>query len=192
MSAIAPLKLFTPEDLLHLPDAVGFELVDGNLVERNMGMESSGIAARIIVLLGKFIFDHKLGLLFGSDAGFQCFPAHPNMVRRPDVSFIRTGRLRDDLPPKGHCLIAPDLAVEVISPNDLAYDVEEKVAQYLAAGVPLVWVVNPPTRSVRIHRPRSSRLGSVSELSVDDAIAGEDVLPGFSIPIEDFFPHTSR
>src|SRR5688572_14271280 len=103
-----------------------------------MGMESSRIGMRIGVLLGAFLRDHPGGLLFGADAGYQCFPKSPSTVRKPDVSFVRSGRLAGNVAPEGHCRIPPDLAVEVISPNDLAYEVEEKVAEYLQAGVPLV------------------------------------------------------
>src|SRR4051795_8542847 len=127
MTIAAPPKLFTPEDLLRLPDAVNYELVDGKLVERNMGMESSRVAARILALIAFFLRDGRQRLLFGADGSYQCFPEAPDKVRRPDVSFIRDGRLPGDRAPEGHCRIPPDLAVEVVSPNDLAYEVEEKV-----------------------------------------------------------------
>lgn len=187
MSTIASTKPITPEEFLIMPDAVNYELVDGNLVERNMGMESSKIAARILVLLGIFMENCNLGHLFTTDASYQCFPDDPSKVRRPDVSFIQFGRLPGERVPRGHCRIAPDLAVEVISPGDLADDVEEKVAQYIRAGIRLIWIVYPSTRTVRVHRPRSSPLGPVSELSEGEAIEGEDVVPGFSCPIAKFF-----
>src|SRR5688572_5220657 len=81
--------------------------------------------------------------------------------------------------PTGHTRIAPDLAVEVISPNDLATEIDEKIAEYLAAGVRLVWVVNPQMKSVRIHRPTDAKLGAISALSEHDKISGEDVLESF-------------
>jgi Uma2 family endonuclease len=187
MTIAAPPRLFTPDDLLRIPDAVNYELVDGKLVERDMGMESSRVAARILALIAFFLRDGRQRLLFGADGSYQCFPDAPEKVRRPDVSFIRNGRLPDDRAPEGHCRIPPDLAVEVMSPNDLAYEVEDKVAEYLGAGVPIVWVVSPNTHSVRIHRPRSSPRGSVSALTSEDAIDGEDVLVGFTCPVRDFF-----
>ncbi|HWE97492.1 MAG TPA: Uma2 family endonuclease [Tepidisphaeraceae bacterium] len=187
MSTLTIAAPVTPQDLLHLPDAVRFELVDGKLVERKMGMESSEIAARIVGLLMLFLRDHAVGRLYGADASYQCFVGSPDKVRKPDVSFIRSGRLPGDRSPKGHCPIPPDLAVEVISPGDLAYEVEEKVAEYLAAGVPLVWVVTPPTRRVRVYRTQPQPRGSVIELALGDAISGEDVLPGFSCPVAHFF-----
>jgi Uma2 family endonuclease len=180
-------SLFTPDDLLRMEDAVNYELVDGKLVERHMGMESSEIAARIVLLIGMFLRSESIGRLFGADASYQCFLKAPKKVRKPDVSFIRSERIPGGQLPTGHCSFRPDLAVEVISPGDLAYEVEEKVAEYLEAGVPLVWIVNPPTRTVRIHRPKSSPGGPIAELSGDDTITGEDVLPGFSCKVSEFF-----
>ena len=187
MTIANPGSVFTPDDLLRMEDAVNYELVDGKLVERHMGMESSEIALRIAFLLALFLRDHRLGRLFGADASYQCFPNAPTKVRKPDVSFIRSERLSSGRAPTGHSPVSPDLAVEVVSPGDLAYELEEKVAEYLQAGVPLVWVVNPPTRTVRIHRPKTSARGPVSELSGDDMITGEDVLADFSCKVSEFF-----
>jgi Uma2 family endonuclease len=187
MSILSPASTVTPEELLAMPASVDFELVDGTLVGRHAGMKPSVIAARIAILIGMFLRDHRLGRLFGADAAFRCFPDAPDKIRKPDVSFIRNGRLPGDQTPTGYCPIYPDLAVEVISPGDLAYEVEEKVAEYLKVGVRLVWVVHPPTRTVRIHRPRASAAGPVSELTGSDAITGEEVLPGFSCNVAEFF-----
>ena len=177
----------TPEDLLKLPDAVKYELVDGRLVERHMGAESSEIALRIALLLGLFLRDHRLGRLFGSDTSYQCFAGDPNRVRRADVGFVRTDRLPDGRAPKGHVRVAPDLAAEVVSPNDTAEDVEAKVDDWLAAGVPLVWVVYPGTRTVRVHRPRTADGGSVADLTGTDVVTGGEVLPGFACRVSEFF-----
>lgn len=187
MSVITQSVPVTPEDLLNLPDAVRYELVDGKLVERNMGLESSEIAARVIFLIALFLKGRTLGRLFDSEASYQCFPNAPASVRRPNVSFIRTSRFEGGRLPKGHSRIPPDLAVEVVSPGDLSYEIEEKVSEYLQAGVRLVWVVHPPTRRVRIHRPQTSPIGIVSELSEKETLTGEEVLPGFSCAVADFF-----
>jgi Uma2 family endonuclease len=187
MSILAPESTVTPEELLAMPDSVDFELVDWKLVERHAGMKSSEIAGRIAGLVGVFIRRHRLGWIFGPDAPYRCFPDAPNKVRKPDVSFIRSGRLPGDQTPSGYCPIHPDLTVEVISPGDLAYEVEEKVAEYLKVGVPLVWVVHPPTRSVHVRRPRSAAAGPVSELAGGDTITGEEILSGFSCNVREFF-----
>jgi Uma2 family endonuclease len=187
MSILSPTSTVTPEELLAMPDGVDFELVDGKLVERHMGMESSEIAGQIFGLLWMFLRDHRLGRLFGADAAYRCFPDAPGKVRKPDVSFIRNGRLPGDQTPTGYCPIYPDLAVEVISPGDLAYEIDEKVAEYLKVGVRLVWTVHPPTRTVRIHRPRSAAAGPISELAGSDTITGEEVLPDFACNVAEFF-----
>ncbi len=183
-SAKAPV---TPDELLTLPDSVNNELIDGNLVERHMGSESSAIAMAIGTILLTFVKANRRGHVFTTDCGYQCFPAFPERVRKPDVSFIQTGRLPGERIPEGHTRILPDLAVEVISPGDLAYEVDEKVEQYLTAGVRLVWVVSPKTRTVRIHRPKDAHHGPIGALAESDHIWGEDILPGFQCPVAEFF-----
>ena len=82
----------------------------------------------------------------------KCFPHAPGMVRRPDVSFIRRGRLPGDVSPDGWIKIPPDLAVEVVSPNDVVEELEEKLEDYQKAGIPLVWVIYPKRRKARVFR----------------------------------------
>jgi Uma2 family endonuclease len=178
---------FTPDDLLRLPDAVNYELVDGKLVERHMGMRSSLVGLQIGKLISVFLDANPMGFAFAADASYQCFADAPEKVRKPDVSFIRKGRLPNDAVPDGHSNVHPDLAVEVLSPNDLAYDVNEKVGEYLKAGVPLVWVVDPHSRTVLIVRSPSSPRGSGNVLTDTETITGEDILPGFAHPVADFF-----
>ncbi len=187
MTTAAIKTVFTPDDLLTLPDAVDYELVDGQLVERHMGSKSSAVALVIGHLLLTFVKHRRLGHVFTTDCGYRCFPAFPDRVRKPDVSFIRTGRLPNERLPEGYVTIPPDLAVEVLSPGDLAYEIDEKVEQHLAAGVKLVWVVNPNTRNVRIHRPKDSKDGPISTVSDSESISGEDVLAGFTCNVNDIF-----
>ncbi|HZL35344.1 MAG TPA: Uma2 family endonuclease [Tepidisphaeraceae bacterium] len=184
---IAPVARITPEELLAMPDSVDYELVDGKLVERNMGLKSSAIAMRIGQRLLNFLDTQKAGHVFGSEAAFRCFPDDADKVRKPDVSFIRNGRLPGERDPDGYGYIAPDLVVEVISPNDKADEVDEKIQEYLTAGVPLIWIVHPKTRIVQIHRPPTSPLGASTRLTESDTITGEDVLTGFSCPVAAFF-----
>jgi Uma2 family endonuclease len=86
--------------------------------------------------------------------------------------------------PKGWARIPPDLAVEVISPNETAYELEDKLEDYQKVGVRLIWVINPKTRTVRVHRGD----GSVSYLHEDEELSGEDVVPGFRCPVRAIFP----
>lgn len=184
MSTVAPQTCYTPEDLLRMPDGDFYELVDGKLVERKMGALASWVGGRLYGHLNSFCEAERIGWVWPADNSYQCFPGSPNKVRKPDVSFIRFGRLPKEELPKGHVLIPPDLAVEVISPNDLAYEVDAKVQEYLEAGVRLVWQVNPETRTVWVHRAD----GSVSKLRANDELSGEDVVPGFRCPVRDLFP----
>ena len=174
---------FTPESLLALPDGDHFELVDGRLVEKTMSLWASYVAGEIDSVLRECCRGQRLGWVFTAEASYHCFPEHPNLVRRPDVSFIRLGRLPGEQLPEGHCPLSPDLAVEVLSPNDLADEIDRKVHQYLRAGVRLVWVVNPDVRTVRAHRAD----GTGSILGEDHELTGDDVLPGFRCPVRDFF-----
>jgi Uma2 family endonuclease len=175
--------LHTPEDLLTLPDGHRYDLIDGRLVERPMGALSSLIAAAVIQLLRQHAHTHGLGLVFATDCGYQIFPENPSRVRYPDGSFIARGRLPGDRPPPGHVRVVPDLVVEVVSPNDTAYAVEEKVEEYLRVGVRLTWVVYPGTQRVLVFRSDNR----VTRLAPTDPLSGEDVLPGFACPVAELF-----
>ncbi len=177
-------KATTPEELLAMPDAVDYELVNGQLVERSMGTLSSWIGGEIYGQLRNFVRERSLGWVFPADQGYQCFTDDPAKVRKPDVSFVAAARLSAGQIPEGYLRIAPDLAVEVLSPNERALEVEWKVREYLTAGVRLVWIVNPETRMVRIHRADRS----VAEVQETEELDGEDVVSGFRTPVATLFP----
>jgi Uma2 family endonuclease len=183
-AAIASKTHYTPEDLLFLADSDNYELVDGRLVERHMGLESSWVGARLVIRLGRYAEDHELGWTFLSENGYQCFPHKPSLVRRPDVSFIRRERLPEGRLPKGWAIFPPDLAVEVVSPNDLAESLEVKLTDYRKAGVPLLWVIYPGARTVRVHHGD----GSARCLDEFDELLGEDVIPGFRCTVREILP----
>lgn len=173
----------TPEALLAMPDGDAYELVDGELVEWHMGCRSSRIGGRLFRLLDVYCDQERLGWVLPSDAGYQCFPDDPQKVRKPDVSFIQADRLSADDEPEGWATLAPDLAVEVISPNDLFEAVLMKVDEYLGAGVQLVWVIDPATE--RVHVYRHGRRGDI--LTSADELSGEEVVDGFCCQIADLF-----
>jgi Uma2 family endonuclease len=183
MSAAPVETLRMEEDFPELQDKHGYELINGQWVEKNMGAQ----AGRVVQIVNRRVDNHAdacgLGLVFSSDAGYQIFADKPNRVRKPDGSFIRRGRLPDDKPPRGHLRIPPDLAIEVISPNDLAEDIEERVTDFLQAGTKLLWVFYPSTRTVYVFRQGSS----MSRLTASDELNGEDVLPGFVCRVEELF-----
>ena len=181
-TAVTNVK-YTPEDLLAMPDEDRYELVNGELVERHMGFRSSRIGARLLYLIEGFCEANRLGWVLPADTGYRCFPDDPNKVRKPDVSFVRLDRLPPGTPPQGYATIVPDLAVEVISPNDLFEKVSEKVEEYLSAGVRLVWVVDPAAQAVHVHRPD----GDGTILRAGNELTGKDVLPGFQTRVGDLF-----
>jgi Uma2 family endonuclease len=184
MNAITTETRYTPEDLLAMPDGDRYELVDGKLVEHTVSKLSSYVAGVIHQLLTLFCQTHRLGWVFPEGVTYQCFPKEPGKVRKADVSFCRRQRMtRDQMVADGHSTEAPDLAVEVISPNDLAYEVDLKAHEWLEAGVSLVWVVNPRTQTVSVYRPNTS--GVI--LHEGDTLSGEEVIPGFSCQVRQFF-----
>jgi Uma2 family endonuclease len=184
MSTVETRAKVTPEELLAMPDGDHYELVDGELVERDVSALSSLVAAKLCRQVSNFCEANNLGWVFNAECGYRCFPDHPGKVRRADVSYVNRGRLPVERLSEGYVTIAPDLAAEVVSPHDSFYEVDEKVDEYLGAGVRLVWVVNPERRSVLVHRAD----GSVSLLREDDELSGEDVLPGFRCRFGDLFP----
>lgn len=183
--SIAAASSMTACDLLLLPDDRRGELVDGQVVERHMSHAAVWIAMRIAYVLMQYLETHPIGDVYSEGASYRCFPDDPEKVRRADVSFLRTGRMTQTEFERGYCTVAPDLAVEVISPNDLAYDVARKLEDYFAAGVPLVWLVNPASRTITVYRQSGM---AVAHLWAEDQLTGEDVLPGFTCRVGDVFP----
>ncbi len=177
----SPEILYTPDDLFAMPDGDHYELVDGRLVERNMGIWAVHVATRLTLMIGQFDPAQRLGWLLNSDASYQAFPN--GKIRKPDLSFIRLGRLPGERAPVAYIQLAPDLAVEVISPNDVHDQTDQKVDEYLKAGVRLVWVVNPEVRTVLIYRADGSIIGVRESGELD----GEDVLPGFRCAVAGLF-----
>lgn len=182
MAAIAR-KEYTPEDLLAITDRPVPELIDGQLVERvPLGQKSDAVAARLLFLILGFVHDRGLGLVNGTQGSYQIFPDNPRKVRIPDVSFTRKDRLPEG-PAEGHERVAPNLVVEVVSPNDSAEDLNEKLRDFLGAGVPLIWVLYPQTRTVQVHRGG----GTGAWRSDGDTLDGEGIVPGFRCPVAELF-----
>jgi len=136
---------------------------------------------QIAWLLKSFVAEANLGKVFAAETGFILREV-PATVRAADAAFVRNERLPDPLP-EGFFHGPPDLAVEVISPSDLAQEIAQKIDDYLQAGARLVWAIYPATRTVAVHRaPREVRV-----YGVGDELTGEDVLPGFTCAVADVF-----
>lgn len=171
----------TAEELyrLHLPDK-RTELVAGRLVVREPpGYRHGRIAAALAARIYSYVKEHDLGIVLAGDPGF-ILQRGPDTVRAPDVAFISRERVPDP-EPVAFAELAPDLAVEVLSPGDRPGETLEKVADWLKAGTRLVWVVDPGRRQVCIYHAD----GTETLLSDADTLDGEDVLPGFEIKIVD-------
>ena len=176
-------RLITADDLLRLPDdGMRHELVEGEL--RTMappGWQHGKFSMRAAVSLSNYVEPRGLGQVVG-EVGFL-LTSNPDTVRGPDAAFVARDKIVATDEPTGYWLGAPDLVVEVISPNDVYKEVDEKVAEWLAHGVRLVFVVNPRHRTVAVHRPNQP----VRILTEDDTLDGEDVVPGWSLPVRALF-----
>jgi len=176
--------LLTADDLLAMPDdGYRYEIVRGELVRLPMsGFDSSDVAGGILSALRTFVYPRKLGRVGGAD-GAYIFARDPQTVRIPDVSFVRTDRLPPREERRRFLELAPDLAVEVVSPSDSANEVHEKVLEYLRAGVQLVWVVHPIQRTVTVYTE-----GPIARVLGDgDTLDGGDLLPGFTLAVTEIF-----
>ena len=159
------------------------ELVEGELVVMApAGGRHGRIANTIAYFLTQVSRDRKWGTVFAAETGFL-LRRDPDTVRAPDVAFVSSERLGTDEAPAGFLKMAPDLAVEVVSPSDSAAAVQSKVEDWLGAGTRLVWVVYPDTRSVTVYRS----LNEAEVLSEPDALDGAPVLPDFALPVSDLF-----
>ena len=177
----ATTHLLEPDDLECVPD--GYEVVNGEYVEKDMGARSSEIGAVLLSFLLPFVRANKLGRAYGTDTGYVCFPNKPKQLRKPDVSFVAAGRLPGDKTPDGNIKITPDLAVEVVSPNDKYEEVQLKIADYKSAKVRLIWVISPETQTALIRRAD----GTCAEIGEAGDLSGEDVVPGFACKLAELF-----
>lgn len=178
-----PSPLLTAEDVerISLPGKT-VELIRGRLVVREPpGTRHGVIAATLAYHLSAFVRPRRLGIICAQDTGFK-IGRDPDTVRAPDVAFVELARAQA-IPARGYAELAPDLVVEVLSPDDAPGDVLAKLADWLAAGARLAWLVDPRRSEVHVYR----RDGTLAVLTVKDSLDGEDVLPGFVCPVAQVF-----
>ena len=174
----------TAEELIKLhSEGVRGELIRGVLCETMPpGLDHAECVYRLSGILWDYLKEHRIGRAFSGDPGIW-IERGPDTVRAPDLAFYSAERLASDVSIPGYTEIVPDLAIEVVSPNDTVPEVNDKAKMWVASGVKLVWVVWPRWRTVEVFRPGAQ----VIELSGDAILEGQDILPGFSNPITDIF-----
>ena len=176
----------TAEELAELStrdDDRRHELIRGELIAMAPAKPRHGrIVGRITSPLGEHVRTHGLGEIFGAETGFL-LAREPDTVRAPDVAFVRRERVEEVGDTDDWWPGAPDLAVEVLSPEDRYSTVREKVGLWLRASARLVLVVDPRRRIIEIHQPNEPP----TELTLADTISGGDVVPGWSLPVAQIF-----
>lgn len=188
METLAPWAepvLMTAEELLRLPDDEWrYELVEGRLVRMSLiGWGHGQVVMALLRAVKGFVEEHHLGEVFATVTGFCISPeGERDTVLAPALAYVRAGRALAART-QGYPHLAPDLVAEVVSPSQGRSEMGVKAQRWLSAGVQLVWIVEPETRSVDVWR--GGRL--VNILTVEGELTGEDVLPGFVVAVADLF-----
>jgi Uma2 family endonuclease len=185
MTLVASTKTaspYTPIDVERLSDLHGrlYELIHGELVEKIVSAEANLIAGHIVTRLNN-TYSGWRAYVFPEQPTY-CFP-DPKHGRRPDVCLVWRERLPEGVTDE-EIYVVPDLVVEVVSPSNIYSDIRERVNEFLEAGVPLVWIVEPAFRSIVIYR----KDGSVGWFREADVLSNEPALPDFSVRVGDLFP----
>lgn len=175
--------LLTAEDLLKKSDdGFRYELVKGIILRMPPpGFEHGILTIEIGQFLAEYVKRHKLGRVC-AETGFK-IAEDPDTVLAPDAAFVSQNSIDEQGIPKGYWIGAPDLAVEIISPNDTYTEVAEKANQWLNAGCKMVWVVNPRRETVEVYRSTED----ITVLRGDDILEGGEVIEGFQCSVEDLF-----
>lgn len=178
------VQLMTADELLALPRGqFRHELINGELITMSPAGHSHGkLIIRLTLPLAQHVKQNGLGEVYAAETGFK-LRSNPDTVRAPDIAFINKRRVKEVGETKGYWPGAPDLAVEVLSPDDRVSEVEQKVSEWLEAGTKQVWVVSPKMKTVTVYHSTTS----IQVLSENDSLDGGDVVPGFHIPIAEIF-----
>lgn len=183
---VTPKKEWTADEFFHSPLSQDHEIIEGELVKTMTAGFIHGIIAQEI---GYFILDfakkHKLGLVTAAETGFVL--GEKNFLGA-DSAFISNESLAIHGYPQGFFPTAPDIAIEVVSPSNTSEEMMEKVNLYLQHGSRLVWIIYPQTRVVTVYRQNNL----VSLLRENDTLEGEDILPGFTLPVADLFADITK
>ncbi len=183
MTVAREQNIWTDEAFMALPKDEGpYELVNGEVVQiGNSGMEHGNLGTFLGGVIEVYVRPKKLGATCDSSTAFTMKTGNR---RSPDVSFVARERLQGmKRLPKGYFQGAPDLAVEVLSPNNTFEEIHNKLVEYFDNGCRLAWVVNPDEKWILVYRqPQPDRL-----LKMTDTLDGEEVIPGFTLPVAELF-----
>ena len=184
MATVLETPPLTAEEFLHMDDGgASTELVHGRIAEIKLPYTAHGYyCCRVATVLGAFVDQHQLGRIGGGGAGVVT-ERDPDTVRGPDVAFYSYERIPRGPLPEGYWPAAPELVVEIRSPDDRWKDILRKASEYLSAGVLTVAVADPQTQ--RVHLFSADRETTV--LNIDDELTFPDILPGFTIPVKKLF-----
>lgn len=173
-------KQYTAEDVYQLSlQGLHYELLQGELIEVAPTKQTHGaVTGEILRQVANFVRERKLGAVYAAETGFV---SSTGDVLAPEMSFTVKGHIEPEK--EGFTTVAPDLAVEIFSPNNKRVEIQEKVEAYFAAGVRQVWIVYARSRTVYVY----SAADKVVIRRQDDLIEGADVLPGFTLKVSDIF-----
>lgn len=184
-----PLGQATVRDLIRMNERkIGglYEYVDGVLVRKAMSRDSSSIGGRLMYFLTDHVERHDLGDLTGSDHMFRFLP---KLIREPDLAFTSWERLgRRGVSNETISDVAPELAVEVLSPSNTPAEMARKREEYFRAGVLLVWIIDPENRAAAVYTAPDA----VKHLTESNTLDGGDVLPGFRLPLKTLFAKLAK
>ncbi len=178
---MATTKVWTVDEIEQLPDDnYRYALIRGELYRMPPTMGPHGLVVTTIVWhVYSFVREHRLGRVY-DQSGF-ILERGPDTVLAPDLAFVAS--TNGPANPQGYPEVAPDLVVEVASPSQSGPSIAEKTALYLEAGVRLVWIIDPVRRTAHVQYAD----GRDRSLTVNDVLDGEDVLPGFRLPLSQLF-----
>ena len=183
MSTSTEAKPITGQELALLPDVGPCELVEGRIVPMSpTGGEHGRIESNFGEAMTAFARSRKLGKVFVGEVGIFT-RRDPDTVRGADVAYLSNERYERLGSKRGFLDVAPDLVVEVLSPHDSASGLTQKLREYFAIGVRLVWVADPGARAVLAYRS----VTDVGEIRETDQLSGDDVLPGFEVAVASLF-----
>jgi Uma2 family endonuclease len=188
------IRMYPPPGTATIADVIALndhhdclcELIEGVLLEKTMGYFESRLAIAVAYILERYLDDTNLGIVYGADAPLRILP---DQVRMPDVCFVRWDRLPGGKMPEEQVpALVPNLAVEILSPGNTAAEMQRKLDDYRAAGVGLIWYIDPRTRTATSYTSADDK----TEIPADGMLRGGSVLPGFEVPLAEVFARAER